>query len=193
MTGGEPDPLDGRGRRNGGVRARGPGPPRRALPRRPEVDAEPRRETSSTSTSPMLRSSARQSSHLRTRPRSRRGSGSARGCVSLFPTYSASGIRLDGARLVETHEQTAAYLLYEKGRTLLSVFMLPVPTGEVALAGARVSYRGHAYVTYEQRGYRTVSWSDGRAVFGLVSMLDYEALLECADRLRAERANQTRL
>jgi hypothetical protein len=38
-----------------------------------------------------------------------------------------------------------------------------------------------------------VAWSDGRAVFGLVSMLDYEALLQCADRLRAERANQARL
>jgi len=109
------------------------------------------------------------------------------------PDYSPSGIRLVGARLAETHEQKAAYLFYEKGRTLLSVFMLPIPTGDVALAGARVSYRGHAYVTYEQKGYRTVSWSDGRAVFGLVSMLDYEALLECADRLRAERATQTRL
>lgn len=109
------------------------------------------------------------------------------------PDYSPSGIRLVGARLAEAHEQKAAYLLYEKGRTLLSVFMLPIPTGDVALAGGRVSYRGHAYVTYEQKGYRTVSWSDGQVLFGLVSMLDYEALLECADRLRVERANQTRL
>jgi hypothetical protein len=71
--------------------------------------------------------------------------------------------------------------------------MLPTPAEDVALAGARVSYRGHAYVTYERKGYRTVSWSDGHALFGLVSMLDYEALLECADRLRVERAHQTRL
>ena len=109
------------------------------------------------------------------------------------PDYSPSGIRLVGARLAEAHEQKAAYLFYEKGRTLLSVFMLPIPTGDVALAGARVSYRGRTYVTYEQKGYRTVSWRDGQAMFGLVSMLDYEALLECADRLRVERANQTRL
>jgi len=108
------------------------------------------------------------------------------------PDYSPSGIRLVGARLAEAHEQKAAYLLYEKGRTLLSVFMLPIPAGDVAVVGARVSYRGHAYVTYEQKGYRTVSWSDGHALFGLVSMLDYEALLECADRLRVERTNQSR-
>jgi mycothiol system anti-sigma-R factor len=109
------------------------------------------------------------------------------------PDYSPSGIRLVGARLAEAHERKAAYLLYEKGRTLLSVFMVPVPGAEGDLPGRPVSYRGHQYVAYEQKGFRTVSWTDGRTLFGLVSMLDYEALLECADRLRQERQNQTRL
>jgi anti-sigma factor (TIGR02949 family) len=109
------------------------------------------------------------------------------------PDYSPSGIHLAGARLAEAHERKAAYLLYEKGRTLLSVFMVPVSAREAALPGRRVSYRDHDYVAYEQKGFRTVSWSDGQAVYGLVSMLDYDALLECADRLRAERARQTRL
>ena len=109
------------------------------------------------------------------------------------PDYSPSGIHLAGARLAEAHERKAAYLLYEKGRTLLSVFMVPVSASETALPGRRVSYRDHDYVTYEQKGFRTVSWSDGQTLYGLVSMLDYDALLECADRLRAERARQTRL
>jgi mycothiol system anti-sigma-R factor len=109
------------------------------------------------------------------------------------PDYSPSGIRLQGARLAEAHERKAAYLLYEKGQTLLSVFMVPVPARETTLPGRRVSYRDHDYVAYEQKGYRTVSWSDGHAIYGLVSMLDYDALLECADRLRTERAQQTRL
>jgi mycothiol system anti-sigma-R factor len=109
------------------------------------------------------------------------------------PDYSPSGIHLAGARLAEAHERKAAYLLYEKGRTLLSVFMVPVSASEATLPGRRVSYRDHDYVAYEQKGYRTVSWSDGHAVYSLVSMLDYDALLECADRLRAERAQQTRL
>ena len=109
------------------------------------------------------------------------------------PDYSPSGIHLAGARLAEAHERKAAYLLYEKGRTLLSVFMVPVSASEAALRGRRVSYRDHDYVAYERKGFRTVSWSDGQTVYGLVSMLDYDALLECADRLRAERSRQTRL
>ncbi len=109
------------------------------------------------------------------------------------PDFSPSGIQLVGARLAETRERKAAYLLYEKGRTLLSVFMVPPASSDAALAGTRVAYRGYEYLTQERKGYRTVSWTEGQAVFGFVSMLDYDALLECADRLRAERAAQTRL
>ncbi len=111
----------------------------------------------------------------------------------IVPDYSPSGILLVGARIAAANERNAAYVLYEKGHTLLSVFMMPESGREADLAGTRVSHRGHDYLTREWKGYRTVSWTDGRAVFGLVSMLDYEALLECADRLRMERANQTRL
>ncbi len=109
------------------------------------------------------------------------------------PDYSPSGIRLVGARLADAHERKAAYLLYEKGRTLLSVFMVPVSGREAELRGRVVPYRGHEYLAFEQKGFRTVSWTDGQTLYGLVSMLDYEALLECADRLRVERVNQTRL
>ncbi len=109
------------------------------------------------------------------------------------PDYSPSGIRLVGARLAEAHERKAAYLLYEKGRTLLSVFIVPVSAAEGELPGRRVAYRGHEYLAHEQKGFRTVSWTDEHTLFGLVSSLDYEALLECADRLRQERVIQTRM
>ncbi len=109
------------------------------------------------------------------------------------PDYSPSGIRLVGARIDVAHERKAAHVLYEKGRTLLSVFMVPSSGRDADLGGTRVTYRGHDYLTRERKGYRTVAWTDGETVFGLVSMLDYEALLECADRLRAQRANQARL
>jgi anti-sigma factor RsiW len=111
----------------------------------------------------------------------------------IVPDYSPSGIQLVGARLAESHERRAAYLLYEKGRTLLSVFMVPLPDASSRLAGTPVSYRGHEYLREERKGYHTVTWTDGRVVFGLVSSLDYEALLECADRLRLERARTMRL
>jgi hypothetical protein len=60
----------------------------------------------------------------------------------------------------------------------------------VDLDGGRRSYRGHDYATLERKGDRTVSWTGGRLVFGRVSMLDYEGLLECADKLRTERAGR---
>ncbi len=107
--------------------------------------------------------------------------------------YSMEGIRLVGARVAQAHEHRASYVLYEKGYTPLSVFMVPAPVRDGDLRGARVGFRGNNYLTLERKGYRTVSWRDGQVIFSLVSMLDYGALLECADRLRAERARDARL
>lgn len=109
------------------------------------------------------------------------------------PDYSPAGIRLVGGRIAEVRERGTAYVLYKKGHTLLSVFMVPASGDGTVLAGTRVTYRGQEYLTQERTGYRTVSWTDGHAIFGLVSMLDYDALLECADRLREARAGQARL
>lgn len=105
--------------------------------------------------------------------------------------YSPSGIRLVGGRLAEADQSKAAYVLYEKGHTLMSVFMVPASARGADLSGTRVSYRGHDYLTLERKGYNTVAWTDGKAVFGLVSTLDYDALLECADRLRLDRSERS--
>lgn len=115
------------------------------------------------------------------------------GVRATVPDLSSAGIRLVGARIAGIQERKAADVLYEKGHTLLSIFMVPVSARSAQLTGSRVSYRGQEYFTQEWKGYRTVSWTDGQAVFGLVSMLDYDALVECADRLREERASQSRL
>jgi mycothiol system anti-sigma-R factor len=104
--------------------------------------------------------------------------------------YSPSGIRLVGGRVAEADDRKAAYVLYEKGHTLMSVFTVPASASEAALPGERVSYRGHDYRTLQRKGYNTVAWTDGKTVFGLVSMLSYEALLECADRLRLDRTER---
>ncbi len=105
----------------------------------------------------------------------------------VVPDYAPAGIRLLGGRITEFAERRAAYILYEKGHTLLSVFALPARGVAVSLPGTRVAYRGQTYITYEREGYRTVSWTEDEMVFGLVSTLDYGALFECADRLREER------
>lgn len=115
------------------------------------------------------------------------------GLRAVVPDYSPAGIRLMGARIADLQERRAAYLLYEKGHTLLSVFMLPQAGRPVALGGRRLTYRGQTYFADARQGYRTVSWAEGDAVFGLVSTLDVEALLECADRLRQDYESQRRL
>lgn len=107
--------------------------------------------------------------------------------------FSPAGIRLAGARIAEAGERKAAHVLYEKGRTLLSVFTVPAEVGEGELAGRRVAYRGRDYLTQERKGYRTVSWAEGQVVFGLVSMLDYDSILQCADTLRTARSREARL
>jgi anti-sigma factor RsiW len=109
------------------------------------------------------------------------------------PDYSPAGIRLVGGRLAEAHERKAAYLLYEKGSVLLSVFIVPTGDETARLRGDDVSFRGHTYVKSDRKGFRTVAWTENRVLFGLVSSLDYEALLECADRLRSARARHVRL
>jgi mycothiol system anti-sigma-R factor len=101
------------------------------------------------------------------------------------PDYSAAGIRLVGGRIAEVEERRAAYVVYEKGRTLLSLFVVPARGPDPAPRAGRVTYRGREYVTDTQQGFHTVSWSDGDTSFGLVSALDFDALLECADRLRS--------
>jgi anti-sigma factor RsiW len=109
------------------------------------------------------------------------------------PDYSPAGLHLIGARLADAHARRAAYLFYEKGRTLLSVFIVPIADGDSRVTGRRTGYRGHDYVMNDIKGFRTVSWTEGHALFGLVSALDYDALLECANRLRVERAERSRL
>lgn len=114
------------------------------------------------------------------------------------PDLTPAGIRLLGGRLAAVAERRAAYVIYTKGHTLLSVFMVPLPSGRQGeVSGSRVSYEGHEYLTQARKGYRTVLWTesagDRSVMFGLVSMLDWDALLECAARLRAERESLARV
>jgi anti-sigma factor RsiW len=109
------------------------------------------------------------------------------------PDLSPAGIQLVGARIAEADQQKVAYLLYEKGHVLMSVFMVPEVSRRAPLAGKPMSFRGQEYVALERQGLRTVSWRVGQTLFSLVSTLDYNALLECADQLRAERAREARL
>jgi anti-sigma factor RsiW len=109
------------------------------------------------------------------------------------PDLSPAGIQLVGGRIAEADQRKVAYLLYEKGRVLMSVFMVPEVGRRAPLAGRPMGFGGHEYLAQERHGLRTVSWRDGQTLFSLVSTLDYDDLLECAEQLRAERAREARL
>jgi mycothiol system anti-sigma-R factor len=111
----------------------------------------------------------------------------------VVPDYSPAGIRLVGGRIVEARAQRIAHLVYEKGHTLLSVFIAPETESRGGPRGRPMTFRGREYVTAQRHGHRTVSWTDGSVTFGFVSLLDYEDLLRCADRLRDEHESRSRL
>lgn len=114
------------------------------------------------------------------------------GLRTVVPDFSRAGLRLVGARLTAVDGRKAAFLLYAKGHSLLSVFVVP-GAGRPTLEGAPVVYRGHVYLLGRRHGHRTVAWSEGSTLFALVSMLDDQALLECADVLRTERLARSQL
>jgi anti-sigma factor RsiW len=107
------------------------------------------------------------------------------------PDYSPAGIRLLGGRITDGGGRRAAYLLYAKGHTLMSAFA--VAGEEFPLTGTKaVSYRGSTYRSVEATGHRGVFWVQDGTVLGLISTLDLGGLLECADRLRAQREQELR-
>ncbi len=109
------------------------------------------------------------------------------------PDFSRESVHLVGARLAEARGRQAAYLLYERGRTWLSVFIVPGSRDDTDAARRAPTSEGQRYVAKELKGFQTVSWRTEGVVFALVSALDGEALLQCAERLRLEREYQNRL
>ena len=96
------------------------------------------------------------------------------------PDFNPSGIRLVGGRLADLSDRQVAYLLYEKGRNLISLFAFPsrglaLPRGKGASGGDERFY------VAKVSGAEVVVWTQGPLAYALVSSLDRGALLECAD------------
>lgn len=95
------------------------------------------------------------------------------------PDFSRAGLRLLGARLGTHGEHSMAHLLYEKGRALLSLYVLPASGVSLPRRGWS-ALDGHDVLIRESAEYRVLVGRSGRFVFALVSTLDREALIECA-------------
>ena len=98
----------------------------------------------------------------------------------VVPNFSPSGIRLVGGRLSDLSDRPVAYLLYEKGRSLVSLFAFPSQGLALPDRGWVRVGDGRFYVT-EVKGAEVVLWTQGGLAYALVSSLDRQALLECAD------------
>jgi anti-sigma factor RsiW len=98
----------------------------------------------------------------------------------VVPDFSPSGIRLVGGRLSDISDRPMAYLLYEKGRSLVSLFAFRSQGLALPARGWVRVGDGRFYVT-EVRGAEVVLWTQGELAYALVSSLDRQALLECAD------------
>ena len=96
------------------------------------------------------------------------------------PDFSPSGIRLVGGRLADLSDRQVAYLLYEKGRNLVSLFAFP-GRGLALPRGGRASGGDERFYVARVNGAEVVVWTQGPLAYALVSSLDRESLLECAD------------
>jgi anti-sigma factor RsiW len=102
----------------------------------------------------------------------------------VVPDYTPAGIRLVGGRIAETEGHPTTYLVYEKGHTLMSVFV--VKGASARFAGPRTTFRGSTYEAIDIGGQHGVFWAEDGRTFAVVSSLEYGDLLQCADRLRTE-------
>ena len=95
------------------------------------------------------------------------------------PDYSSSGIQLLGGRVTTLGGRRAAYIMYEKGRNILSLFAFPAY--EASLDGLKeIRKNGRTFLTGEHQGKQTVFWKSGTMTYALVSNVGWDELFQCA-------------
>jgi anti-sigma factor RsiW len=95
------------------------------------------------------------------------------------PDYSASGIHLLGGRVTELGGRRAGYIVYEKGRNIISLFAFP--QYEASLSGMQeVRRNGRTFLTGEYQMKQILLWESGNMTYALVSDVGWDELFECA-------------
>lgn len=95
------------------------------------------------------------------------------------PDYSAAGIRLLGGRVTRLVGHRAAYIVYEKGRNIISLFAFPRYGG--ALEGLEeVELSGMVFHTAAYQGKHILLWDSGDMTYALVSDISWDQLVDCA-------------
>lgn len=95
------------------------------------------------------------------------------------PDYSSAGIRLLGSRVTHLVGHRAAYIMYEKGRNIISLFAFPRYGG--SLDGLeKVEESGMIFHTAAYQGKHILLWDNGDMTYALVSEIGWDHLVECA-------------
>ncbi|MFQ5881496.1 MAG: anti-sigma factor family protein [Candidatus Methylomirabilales bacterium] len=95
------------------------------------------------------------------------------------PDYSPTGIQLLGGRVTRLAGRRAATIVYEKGRSIISLFAFP--RYGASLTGLEEIRRAdRAFLVGEYRGQRMVLWDRGGVTYALVSNVGWDELFQCA-------------
>jgi anti-sigma factor RsiW len=96
------------------------------------------------------------------------------------PDYSATGIQLLGGRVTELGGRRAGYIVYEKGRNIISLFAFP--RYEASLSGLQeIRRNGRTFLTGEYLMKQILLWKSGEMTYALVSDVGWDELFKCAE------------
>lgn len=95
------------------------------------------------------------------------------------PDYSATGIHLLGGRVTRLGGHQAAYIVYEKGRNIVSLFAFP--QYGTSLAGLKETRQQcMVFRTAEYRGHQILLWESDEMTYAMVANIGWDELLKCA-------------
>ncbi len=96
------------------------------------------------------------------------------------PDYSATGVHLLGGRVTELGGRRAGYIVYEKGRNIISLFAFP--RYEASLSGLQeIRRNGRTFLTGEYLMKQILLWKSGEMTYALVSDVGWDELFKCAE------------
>ncbi len=98
------------------------------------------------------------------------------------PDYRSAGIQLLGGRITRLNGRQAGYIVYEKGRSIISLFAFP--RFGASLSGLEEIRRGaKTFLMGEHRGQQILLWESengSKMTYALVSDVGWDELFECA-------------
>ncbi|MFQ5846716.1 MAG: anti-sigma factor family protein [Candidatus Methylomirabilales bacterium] len=95
------------------------------------------------------------------------------------PDYSTSGIQLLGARVARLSGRRAGYIVYEKGRNIISLFAFPRYGADFS-GLTEIRRDGRSFLSGEYQGQQILLWESGKTTYALVSDVGWDEIFQCA-------------